>query len=176
MRFIALLLLLPVLASADPGPATRYLINEPASLMDVGIGRGRYVFQGMQSHLEEVIRSHAGESSVDQIDTMFYYHFGEDQIVISIGIIMTEGTITAEPCKAAIATLRRTVGDGYQSWFSHSDYTTGREPKDFAEQLKQRFSFICTTVDSLWNVLEPRIVVKASLSDDTFFIAEEPKD
>lgn len=35
----ALILLLPMIASADPSPATRYLLDEPANLMDLGIIR-----------------------------------------------------------------------------------------------------------------------------------------
>ena len=34
MKYFAVFLLLPALASADPGPATRWLINEPASMME----------------------------------------------------------------------------------------------------------------------------------------------
>lgn len=89
---------------------------------------------------------------------------------------MTDGAITAEPCKQAITILQWTVEENYQRWFSHGDYTSGREPKNFADELKQHFFFICTSVDSLWNALEPTIVVKAALGDDTFFITEEPSD
>ena len=35
-QLTAVLLLSPLLGSADPGPATKYLIDEPASLMDIG--------------------------------------------------------------------------------------------------------------------------------------------
>ena len=38
-KLTALPLLLPVLASADPGAATRWLINEPANLLDIGMMR-----------------------------------------------------------------------------------------------------------------------------------------
>lgn len=78
-RLIALLLLLPVLASAGPGGATRYLINEPASLMDIGIDRGRYAIQDLQSYLEEAVQVRAGKSTVNSINTMMYYHFSDDR-------------------------------------------------------------------------------------------------
>ena len=35
-QLTAVLLLSPLLGSADPGPATKYLIDEPASLVDIG--------------------------------------------------------------------------------------------------------------------------------------------
>ena len=44
----AILLLFPVLASADPGPATQHLLDEPATLMDVGIIRLAAVIRNNQ--------------------------------------------------------------------------------------------------------------------------------
>ena len=34
-----LALILPLIANAQPGPATRYLVNEPATLFDIGMMR-----------------------------------------------------------------------------------------------------------------------------------------
>ena len=38
-KLIELLLLVPIVASADPGAVTRYLMNEPVSLFDLGMLR-----------------------------------------------------------------------------------------------------------------------------------------
>ena len=39
MKKIIAILLIPMIVNAEPGPATQYLTNEPATLLDVGMMR-----------------------------------------------------------------------------------------------------------------------------------------
>jgi len=50
----ALLLLLPAIASADPGPATKYLMNDPASMLDIGILKAEKNLNGSKHRVDYV--------------------------------------------------------------------------------------------------------------------------
>ena len=97
MKRVLLLLLFPLLATADPGAATQYLMNEPASLFDVGIARAQQDLEKTKAAVSSRIARQFGEEIffIPEIR----YEFDNDLLVFVFNLALSEND------KAACATV-----------------------------------------------------------------------
>ena len=91
-KFAAILLfLLPLLANAEPGPVTQYLINEPASLLDIGMVR----LDTLTTEFEKRVGLHwtvDGEMQFFRAEVNSRYEPDDDRIYVSFSIANSEAT------------------------------------------------------------------------------------
>ena len=164
-RLTVLLLLLPALASADPGTATQYLMNEPASLMDIGLLKLNMKLEKLKPHLWGPF---LGDGDADRTKVSASYDFAADEIRVQITFFSDAESIE-DACKATIGALRVLLYDLVE--FRHSGYVRDGQPDKLFTELEHRFQLICTVKDT---VLEfDRLEAKGAWSDTRIYISSE---
>ena len=136
-KLTALLLLLPVLVSADPGPATKYLINEPASLMDVAI-------LSLQISLDKMATSM--KTKGQHLSLRAHYDFSDDKIILSASVFFRGENAQHEAkeiCDAQIYVLGALATSDMEQYFSHAGFVRGDPPADFVKKLQERTELRC---------------------------------
>lgn len=138
-RLTVLLLLLPVLAPADPSAATRYLMNEPASLMDIGLLRA-------QLHFHNTVDPIFTEDfeSLDPnliISTGIEYKFDDDLFVIFSYIRWSKDPKAR--CERLIDKYVSVAKSTMLSFFSHVGFTRSNEPADLENAIFSRIEVHC---------------------------------
>jgi hypothetical protein len=180
MRMIlAILLLVPHVALGDPGPTTRYLMNERASLFDIGMYR-------LQRQADIWASQVLDGLSVDAT----YYDWDKDLIIVDATVRRPNREEARAACRTFIQGFRlrlRAIGsvrfggtpqaysvNYLEYFFSHWSYRAKDEPADVQSSLQQRMELRCTgawPLDDVAGVIEARATVD-SFSEDTIFFAE----
>ena len=70
--YLVLLLLLPAVAIAEPGPAARYLLEEPVTLMDLGLERMNREIDLHSRQVETVIRTQTEDVDFEMLASARY--------------------------------------------------------------------------------------------------------
>lgn len=156
-KFLCILASLPSLTVADPGPATQYLIDEPASLMDIGMLRAELLLNEFaESHSAGVAKTSGQKPS---ISAQAAYDMGNDIIVLSFWImsknprslcesILNSPILGGPQVMPILGTEGQTVDwglDGYiATLFTHSGYTKAAQPKDLADKVSARIEIRCS--------------------------------
>lgn len=138
----ALLLLLPMTASADPGAATRYLMNEPASMLDIGIVR---IAQDIEVRRIYVAEQYAIATSTANVlvTTSADYSYDDDNVRIHF-YIGTDSSRNAENgCRNLVADLGPALKSLVLVAFTHHGYTTSGYTEDLSEQIVRRTEILC---------------------------------
>ena len=104
-KFIAILLL-PMLVNAEPGPATQYLINEQATLLDIGMMR----LETLTTEFEKRVGLHwtdNEERKFFRAEINALYEPDDDKIYVYFSTMNSEPTEAqmAEGCENAICTF-----------------------------------------------------------------------
>ena len=131
MKKLIVLLLLPVFASADPGPATRYLMNEPARLFDMGMHR-------LNRDLGLYVDNPDGWKNYGIV---VKYVVDSDEIVIEF--IGRDSVYPAERACDRQLIKMRLISATLLSYFRHFNDSTSTEPHDLKEQLVNRVRIGC---------------------------------
>ena len=155
-KLTALLLLLPVLAAADPGTATKYLISDQASLMDIGLLRA-------EIYLNEIAEAISSEES--EVTARTLYDFGND-LIIFLGVVNTP-TNPKEQCtkfllypmlRAEISISVNGVPYGQHdfgghervaAFFTHAGFARTSEPDDFKQNVLERIEVTCVANETI---------------------------
>lgn len=141
-KLTALLLLLPVLASADPGNATKYLINEPASLMDVGLINVERSLEDSASLLAEVYKRETGVTDLEVLPSA-RYDFADDKINIMITVLATGIENAESGCRKILTIGDSAIVSAVGSGFSDRSYKVSSQPTDLYEKLTERIDVHC---------------------------------
>ncbi len=64
-RYLIVLLLLPSMTVAEPGPAAQYLLQEPVTLMDLGLERMNREIDIHGRQIEDLIRTQTADSDLE---------------------------------------------------------------------------------------------------------------
>ncbi len=139
-QLIAVLLLIPLLGSADPGPATKYLMDEPASLMDIGLLRMRLDLTSTTLLPVTRIIVDENEDEFSGLSLLTEYDYANDMIIVRL-FLFGESDEAEQDCKFAVGILASAVKRGLGDWFSHSDFKRGNPPS--LEDLQSRTSVVC---------------------------------
>jgi hypothetical protein len=97
-KFLAPLLLFPVLSFADPGPATRYLIDESASLMGIGILRAELRLAQSRGSFTKIYEDSSGVKIVS-LSTAVIYDYKDDTLNLEIRPLVREPGKAEQGCK-----------------------------------------------------------------------------
>lgn len=174
-RLILLMMLFPAFASSDPGPATRYLMNEPATLMDIGLMKARLHILPEASYHKEVLDVHYSDATVYDVSLFVYYVFEDDEIVFSAAID-AEADLPADACERNIFSLDLSVRDSYAEWFSHDGFQRQSLPGEFNDQLASRIVLKCSIARGIYGMLNPRVEAFRRLNEDEIFYSEKKTD
>ena len=160
-----LLLLLPFLATADPGNATRWLMNEPASLMDIGLLRAQIRLDAEDLLMNSI--DYYEENEDIAIDSSIGYDFERDTIFVSI--YLRNAKRPKGLCKILLKHYVNTVSIGLKYWFPHAEYSTEETPKDLVDRLRERVELQCHASS---NEEEPAAEGRRTLLDAKVYWAE----
>jgi hypothetical protein len=137
MKKLYCLLLLPLCAQGAPGGVTRYLINEPASMLDVGMVR-----------LENLTTWFKGAVGLywRHVDINSEYDPETDKIYVSISASDTASTAEQmqDGCREALRQLQIVVSKSLPDLFRHVGYRNPMEPKELDSTLRGMFEFSCS--------------------------------
>ncbi len=70
--YVVLLLVLPAVAMAEPGPAARYLLEEPVTLMDLGLERMNREVDLHSRQVEDLIRTQTEDTDFEMLASARY--------------------------------------------------------------------------------------------------------
>ena len=104
-RLILFLVFFPTFALGDPGPATRFLMNEPASLMDVGLAAMARELRSGDDSINERMNAELGGQKSMSMGSSATYDFLSDEIQIHSNVYY-DGTLGGERCKYVIKSWR----------------------------------------------------------------------
>jgi len=173
MKRVILLLLFPLLTMADPGAATRYLMNEPASLLDVGILRIEQYIETRRVDLVERYAELTKNSNVF-VTTMADYSFDDDKVHIHFFVGANSGDQAQEGCRKLIADLRAEMTTLVVAAFAHSGYTKNQPAENFVDEIVQRTDIYCHVRDL--NASKDVLTAIANLADGKVAITEGYKE
>lgn len=142
MRSLSMLILILVfssLASADPGPATRYLISEPATLMDVGLFRAELALAKFDRVVTDAYQT-AYKNRID-IGSTLGYDFESDLFQLSVWVYYAP--MPKSTCESVLEKYGRKLRFMVPGWFAHQGHTTTRRPDSLSEKLRSRVELHC---------------------------------
>lgn len=137
MKLLIATLMFPALATAAPGVVMRSLMNEPATLLDVGMVR----LEALTTEFERRVGLHwsteEGKTEVFQADVHSRYEPDDDRIYVSFLIMNSEATPAQmeQGCRNATRQMGFWLGKRLPEFFSH----IGRADQSQTLQLHEAF-------------------------------------
>ena len=137
MKKWIVLMLLPLCAQGAPGGVTQYLINEPASMLDVGMVR-----------LDNLTTWFRGAVGLYWRHVDINSQYDPDTDRISISITTMDTTSTAEQmkdgCREALQQLQIVVMKSLPDLFQHVGYSNPMEPEKLGNTLRGMVELSCS--------------------------------
>lgn len=138
------ILLVPIMANPQPGPATQYLISEPATLLDVGMMR----LETLATEFENRVGLHWTENeemTFFQPEINTQYEPDDDKIYVSFLVMSSEPSEAqmAEGCQNAMAQMNISLLKSLPGLFLHTGYDDPSIPSDFYSDLRDSFEIRC---------------------------------
>lgn len=141
-RLLATLLMLPPLAIADPGPATRYLIDESASLMDIGILRAELRLVQSRDSFTKIYEDSSGVKIVSLL-TDVIYDYKDDTLNLEIRPLVREPGNAEQGCRDLQTASHGWLRDVIPYLFGHTGYHASNRPEDLPKQIAERTVVYC---------------------------------
>ncbi len=144
MGKIAAMLLAPLVASAAPGQVAQYLINEPATLLDIGMMR----LETLTTEFERRVGLHwtdGGESKFFDASISSEYDSEDGKIYVYFLVMDSEPTELqmAEGCKNALAQMNIWLLKSIHVLFAHVGYDDPTRPPNFYADASKMFELRC---------------------------------
>jgi hypothetical protein len=142
-KFVAVLLI-PSFVLAEPGQVTRYLMNEPASLFDVGMVRVQALSTWAEGQVRAAWMSGAELKPIDA-GIEVYYSPESDRIYITISAMEESGTYVQlqKGCKRALDQLGIVMARNLPELFQHVGQQVPSEPSAFRATLPEIVELRC---------------------------------
>jgi hypothetical protein len=145
VKKILAILLIPMIVNAEPGPATQYLINEPATLLDVGMMR----LETLTTEFEKRVGLHwTNNDGMRMFKAEIHPHYDreDDRIYVYLSARNSEPTNTqmAEGCQNAMHQLNIWLLKSLPGLFLHTGYDDPSIPSDFYPAIKEMFELRCS--------------------------------
>lgn len=177
-KLISLLLLLPALASADPSPATQYLLDEPANMMDVGNIR---LAAAMKNNSDLIRMNYEWATGIS--DVLLYtsvgYNLEADKINIHITVELGSGVYDVTKAELGCRDIVTKMTQQIRYWvgitFSHDGLEENKPDKALTDPLSKRIDVYCT-VRTIPQAITGEALVKIRknlASDEVEVIAED---
>lgn len=144
MRTSLLAVLLPLVALADPGPTTQYLLSEPATLFDVGMLR----LDDLTDEFEDRVGLHwtdGDEMTWFKAEVNSYYEPDDDTIYVSFSVANSDASEEqmAEGCRNAMHQMNIWLQKSLPRLFEHIGSEIADRPDDFNSDLINMFEIRC---------------------------------
>ena len=144
MKKLFVLLLYPLCCSADPGPATQYLLDEPATLLDVAMLR----LDRFTDEFEKRVGLHwtkDGEPEFFGASVSASYDEDADEFHIYISSMNSEPSESQmkEGCTNAMYQMNIWLNKSMHRLFEHAGYDDPLRPTDFLVRLSDQFEIRC---------------------------------
>lgn len=143
-KLIALLLLLPLLASAEPGKTTRWLMNERATLFEIGFMRAEGWIQSEEENFGEHY-FHVSGVRADSVWTYALYIHDDDNYLFGVGFSDSKSTVELmkSTCEEILQRYFGVMRIKLRHWFTHYIDAPGGLPDDFFNALESRSKMEC---------------------------------
>jgi hypothetical protein len=144
MKKLILLFLIPTLVYAEPGPATQYLMNEPASIFDVGMLRLKQMTNYWQKQMTDNYKYHSSGNSIGG-NVNVAYRPEEDKIHVSLSVrdeSATQAQMEAG-CRYALRHIQIYVSKSAHALFKHVEYKDSSEPAELDSAVREMFVLRC---------------------------------
>ena len=142
-KFIAMLLM-PVLAHAELGSTTQYLINERATLLDIGMMR----LETLTGEFERRVGIHWKDKGTakyfrPQINAL--YEPDDDKIYVYFSVMDSSPTDEqmAEGCESAMTQMNIWLRKALPQLFLHTGYNGASVPVELPQELSEMFELRC---------------------------------
>ena len=144
MRKTLALLLVPALASAEPGPTTRYLIDEPATLMDIGMVRLDDLTDEFENRVG-LYWTDGEEMRWFKAEINSYYEADDDKIYVTFLVMNSEPNDEqmAEGCGNAMSQMNISLMKSLPSLFQHVGVEDTATPAGFNSGIRDVFEIRC---------------------------------
>lgn len=144
MKKMIAILLFSVLANAEPGPAMQYLMNEPATLLDIGMMR----LDTLTTEFEKRVGLHwtdNGEMKFFRAEIDASYQPDDDKIYVYFSVNNSEATDAqmAEGCENAMMQMNIWLLKSLPGLFLHIAYDDPSKPPDMYRDLSKMFEIRC---------------------------------
>jgi len=175
MKRTILLLFAPLLALGDPGSATRYLMNDPVSMLDLGIFRAE---QYLERSLETRRKTYKilNDPSFTILKSNVFYVFDDDLIVFSAEIkgLEPDAETLEDECRSIVEDMRIIAKLLPIIWFSHEGFKRSGEPDKLILQIEDRMELRCAGTSTFVGAdpLEPIVSVRSKLLDEEVFVTK----
>lgn len=148
MRFnVVLLLLLPALAIAEPGPAARYLLEEPVTLMDLGLERMNREVDFHSRGIEDLIRAQTADADFEMLASARYDDL-EDLFVLSYILHSADDPRTYCSMVFSRYSEAETLFAIAVGWFAKHRFVASLEDPDaLYNEIARRTEIRCRTLD-----------------------------
>jgi hypothetical protein len=138
------MLFMPVLALAQPGPTTQYLINERATLLDIGMMR----LETLTSEFENRVGLHwtdKGKAKFFRAEINASYQPDDDKVYVYFLIMDSSPTHEqmAEGCENAMTQMNIWLRKSLPGLFLHTGYDDPSVPVKLPGALSEMFELRC---------------------------------
>ena len=144
MRKMIALLLAPLLASAEPGPAVQYLLDEPASLLDIAMVRLDDLTDEFENRVG-LYWTEGDEIKFFKAEINASCDPDDDKIYVSFLAMNSEADAgqMEEGCRNAMSQMSIWLLKSLHRVFPHVEYEVPSMPADFYSGLKELFEIRC---------------------------------
>ena len=171
-----ILLLIPIVASADPGQATNYLINDPVSMMDIGIFKANRRMMVLFEDIKSVYRK-LDKINLINVTGLSQYKHDDDLIVLNatLGTLETSAEVLESECRDILISMRAVTKNNLDVWFSHEGFQRASAPDNLLNQIGERVELRCVGISSPSTTKPPTLFVqvRTKLNDETVFVTKE---
>ncbi|MEX0709409.1 MAG: hypothetical protein WD078_15745 [Woeseia sp.] len=136
---LILIAIAPTLALGASGEATRYLMNEPASLMDIGLLRAQLFLNDLDRRLNDI--NYYEENPDLTVDSSIDYIFEDDKLLVEI--IVAEPKRPRSMCILFSEQYINSIVARIGSWFTHYVYSRAGQPESLVSEIRDRFELSC---------------------------------
>ena len=163
------ILLLPLMAQAAPGPVTRALMEEPATLFDVGMVRLENLTDWIRDNVG-FVWTVKGQSEMFRKDINSRYSPEDDRIYVSISVSSDDATEKQmqEGCQMALGQTRIVLAKSLPGLFEHAGAKSGAGALQEGD-VRDLFELRCY-VSSLRSSAEGRFWAHQTLADEEMTI------
>lgn len=178
-RLLVLILAMPQLAGADPSGASRYLLNEPASLMDISIMRLNIGLGQLSDKLLDQFSRSAGVEGTSLV-AIASYQLTPDFVVVDVAVsdwdfVLQDNDQRKQGCRTVTNILLGWVSARVDSDFQHEGVARVDQPDTLIDELKERIKIRCRVYEGLGHVGSEHFTVSVEkmLRGDEFSISEQ---
>ena len=166
MKRLVVLLLLPLAAHAQPGALTHNLMNEPATLFDIGMVRLNILATEFRNRVGLYWTGSAGTAEFFEAEVNSGYDAADDRIYVSFLIMNSEVTNAQmeEGCGVAFRQMGIWLAKSLPDLFSHDGRRDPSEAASLSDGLSEVVSLRCY-VSSAKSSAEGRFWASQSLKD-----------